>query len=199
MARGETDVDVRDDRVTVVTSDLPGSFSRVAGVLALHGLDVLSAQAHSDEPQSGRLGMAASQFRVDVPHERFDWESVRADLLRALAGELAIEARLVERATTYRRRRATQAQQPGPPCVVFHDGASSNASVLEVRAPTKIGILHRITKALAELGLDIRHATVQTIGMEVVDTFYVRTWSGAMVTDEFHRAEIERAVLHAVA
>jgi [protein-PII] uridylyltransferase len=82
--------------------------------------------------------------------------------------------------------------------VVFHDDASSNASVLEVRATTKIGILHRITKALAELGLDIRHATVQTIGMEVVDTFYVRTWSGALVTDAFHRAEIERAVLHAV-
>ena len=35
--------------------------------------------------------------------------------------------------------------------------------------------------------------------MEVVDTFYVRTWSGELVTDEFHRAEIERAVLHAVA
>ncbi len=82
--------------------------------------------------------------------------------------------------------------------MVFHDDASSNATVLEVRAPTKIGILHRITKALAELGLDIRHATVQTIGMEVVDTFYVRTWSGELVTDDFHRAEIVRAVLHAV-
>ena len=70
--------------------------------------------------------------------------------------------------------------------------------MLEVRATTKIGILHRITKALAELGLDIRHATVQTMGIEVVDTFYVRTWSGELVTDEFHRAEIERAVLQAV-
>ncbi|MGH9134098.1 MAG: [protein-PII] uridylyltransferase, partial [Ilumatobacteraceae bacterium] len=197
MAEGETSVDVHEDRVTVVTPDLPGSFSRVAGVLSLHGLDVLSAQAHSDEPQLGRLGMAASQFRVGLPAEGFDWEPVRADLLRALAGELAIEARLAERARTYRRRRATQAHQPGPPCVVFHDGASSNASVLEVRAPTKIGILHRITKALAELGLDIRHATVQTIGMEVVDTFYVRTWSGELVTDDYHRTEIERAVLHA--
>ena len=84
--------------------------------------------------------------------------------MRALAGELAIEARLAERARTYRRRKPMQAQQPGPPSVVFHDDASSNASVLEVRATTKIGILHRITKALAELGLDIRHATVQTIG-----------------------------------
>jgi [protein-PII] uridylyltransferase len=198
MAGTETHVQVRDDRVTVVTPDVPGSFSRVAGVLSLHGLDVLSAQAHSEEPQLGRAGMAASQFRVAVPHEGFDWDPVVTDLRRALAGQLAIEARLAERASTYRRRRVTQAHQPGPPRVVFHDGASSNATVIEVRATTKIGILHRITKALAELGLDIRHATVQTIGMEVVDTFYVRTWSGELVTDRHHRAEVERAVLHAV-
>ena len=53
--------------------------------------------------------------------------------------------------------------------------------------PTKIGILHRITKALSEFGLDIRHATVQSIGMEVVDTFYVRNWSAELVTDSVHR------------
>ena len=198
MARGASDVSVQDDRVTIVYQDVPGTFSRMAGVLSLHGLDVISAQAHSDEPQSGRAAMAASQFRVLVPRTGIDWHAVTDDIHRALAGQLAIEARLVERARTYRRRRATQARQPGPPRLEFHDGASSNATVIEVRAPTKVGVLHRITKALAEVGLDIRHATVQTIGMEVVDTFYVRTWAGALVTDPFHRGEIERAVLHAV-
>ena len=82
--------------------------------------------------------------------------------------------------------------------MVFHDGASSNATVIEVRAVTKIGILHQITKAIGELGLDIRHATVQTIGIEVVDTFYVRTSAGELVTDKLHRKEIQRALLHAV-
>ena len=48
---------------------------------------------------------------------------------------------------------------------------------------TKIGVLHRITKALAEVGLDIRHATVQTLGLEVVDTFYVRNWAGERIDD----------------
>jgi [protein-PII] uridylyltransferase len=81
--------------------------------------------------------------------------------------------------------------------VVFDDEASSNATVIVVRAVTKIGILHRISKALGELGLDIRHATVQTIGMEVVDTFYVRA-NGGLVTDSAHRREIQRALLHAV-
>ena len=47
------------DRITVVAPDRPGLFTHIAGVLTLHGLDVLGAQAHSDE-----LGMAASEFRV---------------------------------------------------------------------------------------------------------------------------------------
>ena len=60
MASGSASVVVDEDRVTVVTVDAPGTFSRVAGVLSLHGLDVVAAQAHSDEPQPGRPTMAAS-------------------------------------------------------------------------------------------------------------------------------------------
>ena len=81
--------------------------------------------------------------------------------------------------------------------MVFDDDASSNATVIVVRASTKVGILHRISKAISELGLDIRHATVQTIGMEVVDTFYVRA-NDALVTAQKHSKEIKRAMLHAV-
>ena len=122
----------------------------------------------------------------------------RRDLERALHGQLAIESRLAERARTYRRRRPTQAAEPGPPQVVFVDEASSDATVVEVRCQSQIGMLHRITKALAEVGLDIRHATVQTIGSDVVDTFYVRSWEGEPISDPFHRSEIERAILHAI-
>jgi [protein-PII] uridylyltransferase len=81
--------------------------------------------------------------------------------------------------------------------VVFDDAASSNATVIVVKAPTRMGILYRISKGLGELGLDIRHATVQTIGMEVVDTFYVRA-DGELITEGPYRKEIQRALLHAV-
>jgi [protein-PII] uridylyltransferase len=195
MAGGEISIRRQDDTITVVCPDTAGSFSQIAGVLSLHGLDVLTAQALSDEQ-----GMAASRFRVEVPNEaEMSWTALDADLRRGLDHELAIEARLAERARTYRRRRRTQALPPSDPTVTHLDGASSNASVIEVRAVTTIGILHRITKALSELGLDIRHATVQTMGMEVVDTFYVRTRDGRLVDDERHREEITRALLHVVA
>ena len=192
MAAGELNISRTADVITVVSPDASGTFSRIAGVLSLHGLDVVTAQAHSDEG-----GMAASQFRIVVPDGGINWRAVRGDLERALGHRLAIEARLAERAATYRRRRRTQAAAPGPPSVVFDDAASSNATVIVVRAVTRIGILHRISKALGELGLDIRHATVQTLGMEVVDTFYVRA-DGKLVTDAAYRKEIHRALLHAV-
>jgi [protein-PII] uridylyltransferase len=194
MAVGDIDISRDDDRITIVYPDQPGMFGQIAGVLSLHGLDVLSARAHSDEG-----GMAASQFRIDISSGEINWRSLKSDLRKGLAHELAIEARLVERAKTYRRRRRLQADAPGPPKVKFIEGGSSNATVIEVRAVSKIGILHRIAKALSELGLDIRHATVQTIGVEVVDTFYVRTRAGDLVTSSPHRKEIQKALLHAVA
>lgn len=181
------------DQITVVSPDRPGTFSRVAGVMALHGLDVLGAEAHSDEQ-----GMAASEFRVVPPtYGPIEWQPIVADVTRVLNGELALDARLAERAATYRSPRATSASAPAPLRVRIDNTASSNATVIEIHAPDQLGILHRMTKALADCGLDIRHARVQTLGNEVVDTFYVRTANGTKVTDIQHQSEIERAILHA--
>ncbi len=193
MGAGQNAVHVDGPRILVINVDRQGTFGRLAGVLALHGIDVVGARAHSDEQ-----GMAASQFRIAETSQSVDWASVTADVHRALSGELALSARLAERARTYRRRRRPAAASVLAPSVVFVDAASSNATVIEVRAPDSIGLLHRVATALAEMGLDIRHAMVQTIGPSVVDSFYVRTADGAKVSDSFHRAEIERAVLHAV-
>lgn len=191
------------DRLIATYRDTPGAFARIAGVMALHGLDVVTARAHSDEPQPGRATMGACELRIDVSGRTgsrgVEWSPVEADLRRAMAGQLAIESRLAERANTYRRRRVLQAQQPGPPKVTFLDQASSDATVLEVRCPTRIGVLYRIARAISGIGLDVRHANVQTIGVEVVDTFYVRNWANELVTDPAHRAEITRAILFAVA
>lgn len=181
------------DQITVVSPDRPGTFSRVAGVMALHGLDVLGAEAHSDEQ-----GMAASEFRVVPPtYGPIEWQPIIADVTRVLKGELALDARLAERLATYRAPRATTASAPAPLRVRIDNTASSNATVIEIHAPDQLGILHRITKALADCGLDIRHARVQTLGNEVVDTFYVRTANGTKVTDIQHQSEIQRAILHA--
>jgi [protein-PII] uridylyltransferase len=141
--------------------------------------------------------MAANEFRVAKPDRReIDVERLRADIELALLGRLALEARLAERARTYRRRRSSAAA-PEPPSVQVANEASASSTVIEVRAPDRVGVLYRITKALADIGLDIRHATVQTLGPDVVDTFYVQH-GGAKVVEPGYLAEIERALLYAV-
>jgi [protein-PII] uridylyltransferase len=74
--------------------------------------------------------------------------------------------------------------------------ASASATVVEVRAPDRLGVLYRITRALADLDLDIRMAKVSTLGHEVVDVFYVRTATGGKLVDREHVQELERAILH---
>ncbi|MFP5320095.1 MAG: [protein-PII] uridylyltransferase [Acidimicrobiia bacterium] len=177
--------------VALAAADRPGLFWRVAGTLALHGLDVLSARVWP-----GGDGVAVEEFRVEpVFGGTPDWSKVEADLRRVLAGRLSLEARLAERARAYAGRSNLPSATPARTHVLVDNDASEVATVVEVRAPDRIGTLYRITRALSDLELDIRHAKVSTLGHEVVDAFYVLDATGAKLDDEDHRREVERAIL----
>jgi [protein-PII] uridylyltransferase len=70
--------------------------------------------------------------------------------------------------------------------------------MIEVHARDKVGLLFELTRAIAELGLDLRHARIHTMHDEVVDTFYVRTSAGGKVTDPALRSRLERALTDVV-
>jgi [protein-PII] uridylyltransferase len=183
-------VDVHGTEITVVARDRPGLFSRVAGTLALHGLDVRAAQAASQD------GVAVEVLTVEPVWGREpDWDGVVEDVGRAVQGRLSLEARLAARARDYASRLRPAAARSAEPRVLFDNEASASATVVEVRAPDGIGVLYRITRALADCDLDVRSAKVSTLGPEVVDAFYVCDGEGAKVTDADHLGEVERAVL----
>ncbi|HET7487065.1 MAG TPA: [protein-PII] uridylyltransferase [Acidimicrobiales bacterium] len=194
MAGRRLVVDAQGSEVTVVAPDQPGLLAVVAGTLALHRLDVRSASV------GGEDGMAVEVFDVEPAFGQApDWPAVAADVERALAGRLPIEARLAERARAYAGRgRPAAARQPEPR-VLFDDEASAAATVVEVRAPDGIGVLYRITRALADCGLDVRSAKVATLGHEVVDAFYVTDVGGAKLAGDDRRRSVEEAVLAVLA
>ncbi|MGH9269554.1 MAG: ACT domain-containing protein, partial [Acidimicrobiales bacterium] len=188
-------VEVDGRTLTVVARDRPGLFCRVAGALALNGLDILSGQAGP-----GPDGTAVEVFVVEPRLGDFpEAGRLRADIERALSGRLAIEPRLAERARTYAARSRPQAARAAEARVLVDNRASPDATFLEVRAPDGVGVLYRITRALADCDLDVRSAKVSTMGHEVVDAFYVTDAAGAKVGDSEYLGEIERAVLGALA
>lgn len=192
LERGELVVRGSGLTLTVVAPDRPGLFSRVAGVLALHGLEVRSADATSVGDMALEVFQVTSRFGPIIA-----WERVSSHLAEALSGRLAIEARLAERVRTYAPK-PTRPDLP-PPAVRFDDAASTVATVVEVHARDRVSLLYRVTRAFAEFDLDVRTAKAQTLGELVVDAFYVTHTDGSLVTDPVVRKELERSLLHVVA
>ena len=91
----------------------------------------------------------------------------------------------------WRRRPRLLPLGPVEPRVEFDTELSRRATVVEVHAPDTVGVLYRITRAIAELELDIRSAKVQTLGAAVVDSFYVRNAFGEKVADAELLKELE--------
>ena len=185
---GQPCVSLQPPQVIVAAPDRRGLFSSVAGALALNGLDVRAANVSSQD------GVAVEVFTVEVARGTWpDTAKLREDLAAVLSDRMALDERLSERERLYPRRRRSAAQLPTSD-VIVHNDASETATVLEVRAPDEIGLLHRITGALFDAGLDVVSARVSTVGDMVIDAFYVREPGGAKVTDELRLAAVTTAV-----
>ncbi|HWF17170.1 MAG TPA: [protein-PII] uridylyltransferase [Acidimicrobiales bacterium] len=187
-ATGLPSVSLQPPQVIVAAPDRPGIFSSVAGALALNGMDVRAANVAGEE------GVAVEVFTVEVARGTWpDTAKLREDLAAVLTDRLAIGERLSERERIYPLRRRSAAHLPVSDVTVDND-ASETATVLEVRAPDEIGLLHRITRALFEADLDVVSARVSTLGEMVVDAFYVRASGGSKVSDAERLSAITAAI-----
>ncbi len=185
------------DLLTVVAPDRAGLFALVTGALALEGLTVLVADAWSGRWNGTAVAISEHIVRPEVGGEP-DWDALRARLAQLAEAPELLEPALAARSRTYAGRRALAARQRETAVRIDLD-ASSSATVVELWARDELGLLHRVTAALAELGLDIRHAKAQTLGHEVVDTFYLLDHRGAKLTAPAALATLEATLLAAAA
>ena len=187
-------IDVTSGRVRVRARDRPALFADVVGVLTLHGYAVRAARAGSATD-----GTAWSVFDVVSDRAAARNHAVQADLDAALAGRIAVAARVEERAATPTFLRRPTAARRAETRVTFDNDGSQHATILEIRTADGPGVLHRIARALAALELDIRHAKVSTLGHEVIDTFYVVSVDGGKVVDESRLGGIRDALVTTLA
>jgi [protein-PII] uridylyltransferase len=179
--------------VTVVSPDRPGLLAIVAGVLALHKLEVRSATAQT-------MGVTALNVWTTVPAHGDLPEPARVteDLRRALDGRLDVAARLAARDAGRASRPRGDAPDPLPPRVEVVPDASRSATVLEVRAHDAPGLLYRVALAISRSGHNVRTAKVATLGAEVVDVFYLTGDDGGPL-DRDAAARVHEAVVGVLA
>jgi len=169
--------------VTIAAPDSLGLLGLVAGILSMHRLEVRSAVTASVGDRAVEVWSVNPQYGDPPAVER-----LREDLRRALAGQLDVSARVARRDEAARQ---ADAPATAPARIDIVPGASSWATVLEVRAHDAPGLLHRVGAAIAGTGTDIAAARVSTLGSEVVDVFYLVDRHGQPLTDDLAEAVAE--------
>jgi len=180
--------------VTVYTADHPGLFSKIAGALAVAGASIVDARIHTMTN-----GMALDTFWIqdaaggafDAPH-RIARMSVLVE--QALSGRLRIAEEIRKARPPSPRTRAIHV----PPRVVIDNHASATHTVVEVNGRDRPGLLHDVTAAMSEQGVQIASAHVTTYGVRAVDVFYVKDVFGLKIENERKLASLKEALLAAL-
>jgi [protein-PII] uridylyltransferase len=182
--------------VVVYTADHAGLFSRIAGALAIAGASIVDARIHTLTD-----GMALDTFWIqdaaggpyETPHRLARLSSL---VEQALEGRLKLSAEI---------RKATRSLLPGrmraihvPPRVVVDNRASNRHTVIEVNGRDRPGLLHDVTAAISDEGLQIASAHVTTYGVRAVDVFYVKDVFGMKVENDRKLSQLRTALLEAL-
>ncbi|KRB77255.1 hypothetical protein ASE01_10985 [Nocardioides sp. Root190] len=167
-------------RVTTVAPDRVGLLADVAAMFALRRVVVRAARIWSQ-----------GEFAVSVWDVADDFHDARA-----LRDQLeAITARRVEPATRLAPRDLVVGGLA--PTVVVRPEASDHATVIEVRAADRVGVVYLVSSALAAMEVTVRSAHVSTLGPQAVDVFYVQEASAGALS-ETRAAEAAHAVREAI-
>lgn len=166
-----TDVRVRmiereeDCELAIAAPDRLGLLATVAGILALHRLEVRAARVQTVESRALQSWIVRPLYG-----EPPGVELIAEDIRRALDGSLDVAARLARKEEAYADRRRVDY---APARVDVIDDASATTTVLEVRSHDAPGLLYRIAQAVAAADACIEGAKVATLGSEVVDVFFL--------------------------
>ena len=154
--------------VDVVARDRPGLLARETGVLANHGLDVVSAVA-----ATWGDGCALASFKV--------------------RGEVAPESRRLHDDVVAALDRPVSSVPLDGVTLEFDDSGSPWHTIATARGVDRTGLLHALTTAFAASGADVHAARVHSDGGRVVDVFELTDIKGRKLLPAIY-ARIERTL-----
>jgi [protein-PII] uridylyltransferase len=164
---------------TICAHDMPGLFSRITGVMAANGVNILGAQINTS-----RNGKVLDILQVNSPQglliaDEQRWQKVQDDMRRVIHGEANVTELVAKR-----QRPTLLTARPAPRFstrIEFDNEVSDNYTVIDIYTHDKVGLLYLITSTLTHLGLYIGVSKISTKVDQVADVFYVRDIFGQKI------------------
>ena len=170
----------------------PGLFSKIAGVMAASGLQILDAQilTRSD-------GVVVDTFQVlDADHKGPPPVERRADvartIVRVLKGEIGVDQLLGQSRRLLTGRSLPARRQPTE--IQVDNETSDRFTIIDIFADDRQGLLYAITRAIYQLGLSVHAARISTRLDQVADVFYVSDRDGGKVQDPTRLENVRESI-----
>ncbi len=176
--------------LTLVTSDRPFLFAKIAGVLAAWGMNIVKAGAFSN--QSGTVVDTlyfTDRFRT-LELNLSEWDRFRKSVASVLLGEADLDKMLRDR---QRSEKGSIAKVKVETKIEFDDASSATTTIVQVIAQDRPRLLHRIASCLSDQKCNIEIALIDTEGQMAIDTFYL-TSSGKKLTAD-HTRKVEKGLI----
>ncbi len=176
--------------LTLVTRDRPFLFAKLAGVLAAWGMNIVKANAFSNE-----LGTVVDtlyftdRFRT-LELNLSEWDRFRRSVASVLLGEADLEKMLRDR---QRAEKGAIAKVKVETKIDFDDSSSSTSTLVQVITQDRPRLLHRIASCLSDQACNIEIALIDTEGQMAIDTFYL-TSAGKKLTAD-HQKVVDKALI----
>jgi [protein-PII] uridylyltransferase len=156
-------------RLTLVTGDRPFLFAAVAGTLSSFGMNILKAEAFSNSQ-----GTVLDTFTFADPMRALELnpteiERLRVTVERVVLGRADVRELLRNRPKSAPPSRSSQVQ----PTVSFNPEASDSATLIEIVAQDRPGLLYDLASAISAEGCNIEVVLIDTEAHKAIDVFYV--------------------------
>jgi len=166
-------------RLTFVAGDRPFLFASVAGTLSSFRMNILKAEAFSN-----RRGIVLDSFVFADPGRNLELNPPEVDRLRAtvekvILGKTEVKDLLKARPVPAPPTRTARI----PSKVSFNGTAGSTATLVEIVAEDRPGLLYDLSSAISSNGGNIEVVLIDTEAHKAIDVFYV-TSGGAKLTPE---------------
>jgi [protein-PII] uridylyltransferase len=172
-------------RLIVVARDMPFLFASLAGAISSFGMDILKAEAFANS-----RGLILDTFVFADTKRTLDLNPPEADRLQDLIRKVATGKADVQR--LLRNRAQPDPKRHGaPPTVQFDSEACETATLVEIVAEDRPGLLYSLASALSSAACNIDVVLIDTKGNRAIDVFYV-AHNGAKLTPEIQATLKER-------
>jgi [protein-PII] uridylyltransferase len=176
--------------LTLVTRDRPFLFAKLAGVLAAWGMNIVKANAFSNEAGTVVDTLYFTDRFRTLELNLSEWERFKRSVTDVLLGQADLEKMLRDR---QRSEKGAIAKVKVETKIEFDDSCSSTSTLVQVITQDRPRLLHRIASCLSDQECNIEIALIDTEGQMAIDTFYL-TSGGAKLKAE-HRRRVEKALV----